>query len=161
MQLPGSIGSADVFDGVLGVMTEVMAKKISSEEETFSDLSLMIYHNNWLGGYSQILPFATVSPHFGAVKLGTHEIGQSRNSWVYLPRFLSEFGGSCSPWQAPLHSQHPGPNTRILVRSPGVFVGELGSVTLFSAFKVEGSYCALTCFCASADPCLHLTLLLI
>lgn len=58
VQLPGSIGAADVFDGVLGVMLEVAAKKISSEEETFSDLSLMIFHNNWMGGYSQILPFA-------------------------------------------------------------------------------------------------------
>ena len=62
VQLPGSIGAADVFDGVLGVMGEVAAKKISSEEETFSDLSLMIFHNNWLGGYAQILPFATVRP---------------------------------------------------------------------------------------------------
>lgn len=60
MQLPGSIGAADVFDGVLGVMTEVAAKKISSEEESFSNLSLMIFHNNWLGGYAQILPFAEV-----------------------------------------------------------------------------------------------------
>ena len=62
VQLPGSIGSADVFDGVLGVMTEVAAKKLSSEEETFRDLSLMIFHNNWLGGYAQILPFAMVRP---------------------------------------------------------------------------------------------------
>lgn len=60
VQLPASIETADVFDGVLGVMAEVAAKKISSEEETFSDFSLMIFHNNWLGGYAQIAPFAAV-----------------------------------------------------------------------------------------------------
>jgi hypothetical protein len=58
VQLPGSIKAADIFDGVLGVMTEVVAKKISSEEETFSGQSLMIFYNNWLGAYSQVAPFA-------------------------------------------------------------------------------------------------------
>jgi hypothetical protein len=74
VQLPGSIGAADVFDGVLGVMGEIAAKKISSEEETFSDLSLMIYHNNWLGGYSQILPFAKVRSTHGPFTLLCHAI---------------------------------------------------------------------------------------
>ena len=58
MQLPGSVASIDVFDGVIGVLTEVPAKKISSEEETWSGMSLMIFYNNWLGAYSQIAPFA-------------------------------------------------------------------------------------------------------
>jgi hypothetical protein len=58
MQLPGNIKSADIFDGVLGVLTEVVAKKISSEEEMYSGKSLMIFYNNWLGAYSQIAPFA-------------------------------------------------------------------------------------------------------
>lgn len=57
-QLPGSTASVDVFDGVIGVLTEVPAKKISSEEETWSGKSLMIFYNNWLGAYSQLAPFA-------------------------------------------------------------------------------------------------------
>ena len=58
MQLPGDVPAHDVFSGVIGVMTEVAAKKISSEEEALSHMSLMIFHNNWLGGYSQIAPYA-------------------------------------------------------------------------------------------------------
>lgn len=58
VQLPGSVDAADVFDGCIGVLTEVPAKKISSEEETWSGQSLMIFYNNWLGAYSQIAPFA-------------------------------------------------------------------------------------------------------
>lgn len=58
VQLPEAIPASDVFDGVVGVWTEVVAKKISSEEESWSDDSLMIYYNNWLGGFSQIAPFA-------------------------------------------------------------------------------------------------------
>ena len=63
MQLPGSLPAADLFDGVLGVLLEVAAKKISSEEETFSDLSLMIFHNNWMGGFAAVLPFAEEVRH--------------------------------------------------------------------------------------------------
>jgi iron uptake system EfeUOB component EfeO/EfeM len=58
MQLPGSTPTVKVFDGVIGVLTEIPAKKISSEEETWSGLSLMIFYNNWLGAHSQIAPFA-------------------------------------------------------------------------------------------------------
>ena len=46
------------FEGMIGLATEVPAKKISSEEETYSDQSLLIFQENWKGIYSQFEPFA-------------------------------------------------------------------------------------------------------
>ena len=46
------------FAGMIGLATEVPAKKISSEEETYSDQSLLIFQENWKGIYSQFEPFA-------------------------------------------------------------------------------------------------------
>jgi len=46
------------FDGMLALATEVAAKKISSEEETWSDQSLLIFRHNWIGVMSQFAPFA-------------------------------------------------------------------------------------------------------
>ena len=37
---------------------EVAAKKISSEEEAWSDQTLLIFKHNWIGAYSQFKPFA-------------------------------------------------------------------------------------------------------
>ncbi|MCC0176257.1 EfeM/EfeO family lipoprotein [Waterburya agarophytonicola K14] len=48
------------FEGMIGLATEIPAKKISSEEETYSDQSLLIFQENWKGIYSQFEPFATV-----------------------------------------------------------------------------------------------------
>lgn len=48
------------FEGMIGLATEVPAKKISSEEETWSDQSLLIFQENWNGIYSQFQPFAAV-----------------------------------------------------------------------------------------------------
>jgi hypothetical protein len=45
------------FEGVAGLATEVPSKKFSSEEETSSDLSLLIFYNNWKGILSQAYPF--------------------------------------------------------------------------------------------------------
>lgn len=54
------------FEGMIGLATEVPAKKISSEEETYSDQSLLIFQENWKGIYSQFEPFAaqleTIAP---------------------------------------------------------------------------------------------------
>ena len=47
------------FEGMIGLATEIPAKKISSEEETYSDQSLLIFQENWKGIYSQFEPFAT------------------------------------------------------------------------------------------------------
>lgn len=46
-----------IWDGILALAYEVPAKKISSEEETFSDLSMMIFRNNFQGIWSQAKPF--------------------------------------------------------------------------------------------------------
>jgi len=45
------------FDGMIALATEVPAKKISSEEETWSDQSLVIFKHNWIGIYSQFKPY--------------------------------------------------------------------------------------------------------
>nr|QOL01119.1 putative extracellular protein CSOL_045 [Pseudococcomyxa simplex] len=46
------------FAGMMALANEVGAKKVSSEEETWSKLSNLIFYNNWKGIYSQLLPFA-------------------------------------------------------------------------------------------------------
>lgn len=45
------------FEGMIGLATEVAAKKMSSEEETHSDQSVLIYANNFKGIESQAMPF--------------------------------------------------------------------------------------------------------
>jgi iron uptake system component EfeO len=45
------------FEGMIALATEVPAKKISSEEETWSDQSILIFQENWRGIYSQLEPF--------------------------------------------------------------------------------------------------------
>ncbi|MCS7063638.1 MAG: EfeM/EfeO family lipoprotein [Methylacidiphilales bacterium] len=49
--------SKRTFDGIISVANEVAAKKISSEEETFSDQTLLIFKHNWIGIHSQYKPF--------------------------------------------------------------------------------------------------------
>lgn len=48
------------FEGMIALATEIPAKKISSEEETWSDQSLLIFRENWNGIYSQFKPFTEV-----------------------------------------------------------------------------------------------------
>jgi len=43
------------------MQAQVASKKVSSEEETWSKLSQLIFYNNWKGIYSQLLPFAQLS----------------------------------------------------------------------------------------------------
>ncbi|ASC71780.1 Iron uptake system component EfeO [Halomicronema hongdechloris C2206] len=57
---PSNFNSSLNFEGIIGLATEIPAKKISSEEETWSDQSLLIFKNNWIGIYSQVQPFETV-----------------------------------------------------------------------------------------------------
>ena len=57
LQQRQNFDSPSHFEGMIGVATEVPAKKISSEEETWSDQSLLIFQENWKGIYSQIEPF--------------------------------------------------------------------------------------------------------
>lgn len=46
------------FEGMIALANEVAAKKISSEEETWSDQSLLIFDHNWQGIRSQFKPFS-------------------------------------------------------------------------------------------------------
>lgn len=45
------------FQGMISLATEIPAKKISSEEETWSDQSLLIFKHNWIGIHSQFKPY--------------------------------------------------------------------------------------------------------
>jgi iron uptake system component EfeO len=57
---PERFSATSHFDGMIALATEVAAKKISSEEETWSDQSLLIFRHNWIGVRSQVEPFASV-----------------------------------------------------------------------------------------------------
>lgn len=53
----GDVTVAQSLDGQLALAYELAAKKYSSEEETWSDASMMIFRHNWIGIYSQFAPF--------------------------------------------------------------------------------------------------------
>ncbi|KAK1866686.1 hypothetical protein I4F81_009202 [Pyropia yezoensis] len=55
---PGFVTAALTWDGILALAEEVPAKKISSEEETWSDLSLLIFRENAKGIATLYEPFA-------------------------------------------------------------------------------------------------------
>ena len=65
------------FEGMIGLATEVPAKKISSEEETWSDQSLLIFQENWKGIYSQLTPFLvkvqSIDPNIAAEAESTYQ----------------------------------------------------------------------------------------
>ena len=60
LNTPSNFNSTLSFDGMIGLAGEVAAKKICSEEEAWSDQSLLIFKNNYLGIFSQYLPFSSV-----------------------------------------------------------------------------------------------------
>jgi iron uptake system component EfeO len=57
---PKNFSASLNFKGMLSLATEVPAKKISSEEETWSDQSLLIFKHNWIGIHSQFEPYKAV-----------------------------------------------------------------------------------------------------
>ena len=63
-ELKTQLGELDRFDsegqfgGMYALTNEVAAKKVSSEEEAWSDQTLLIFKHNWIGAYSQFQPFA-------------------------------------------------------------------------------------------------------
>jgi iron uptake system component EfeO len=59
LQKTANFSASKHFDGMIGLANEVGAKKISSEEETWSDQSILIFRENWAGIYSQYQPFAS------------------------------------------------------------------------------------------------------
>jgi iron uptake system component EfeO len=62
------------FDGMIALANEVGAKKISSEEETWSDQSILIFKANWEGIYSQYRPFA---PAIAKINTKVNELVES------------------------------------------------------------------------------------
>ena len=48
------------FEGMVALTNEVAAKKVSSEEETWSDQSVLIFKHNWIGAQSQFAPFGAM-----------------------------------------------------------------------------------------------------
>ncbi len=54
---PQNFNSPLNYAGMLALAEEVPAKKISSEEETWSDQSILIFRHNWLGIQSQFDPY--------------------------------------------------------------------------------------------------------
>ncbi len=54
---PRNFNSALNFQGMLNLAEEVPSKKISSEEETWSDQSILIFRHNWIGIHSQFEPY--------------------------------------------------------------------------------------------------------
>jgi hypothetical protein len=50
------------FEGMIGLALEIGAKKISGEEEAFSDLSVLIFENNWKGIAAVYAPYAATAP---------------------------------------------------------------------------------------------------
>ena len=68
-ELKTQLGELDRFDaagqfgGMYALTNEVAAKKISSEEEAWSNQSLVIFRYNWIGAYSQFKPFEPLVAH--------------------------------------------------------------------------------------------------
>jgi iron uptake system component EfeO len=57
---PKNFNAALNFKGMLSLANEIPSKKISSEEETWSDQSLLIFKHNWIGIHSQFIPYKSV-----------------------------------------------------------------------------------------------------
>ena len=57
---PTRFSPEEQFGGMIALTTEVAAKKVSSEEETWSDQSVLIFKHNWIGVQSQFEPFGAM-----------------------------------------------------------------------------------------------------
>jgi iron uptake system EfeUOB component EfeO/EfeM len=57
LTVPSSFTAELTWGGMIGLAQEIVAKKLSGEEETYSGLSLLILHENWLGISSLYAPF--------------------------------------------------------------------------------------------------------
>ena len=55
---PDRFSAQGHFEGMIGLAEEIGSKKISSEEETWSDQSMLIFRSNIIGIYSQYKPFS-------------------------------------------------------------------------------------------------------
>jgi iron uptake system component EfeO len=74
LQKKQNFSASKHFDGMIALANEVGAKKISSEEETWSDQSILIFKANWEGIYSQYRPFA---PAIAKINTKVNELVES------------------------------------------------------------------------------------
>lgn len=84
----GNFDPVSHFEGMIGLANEVPTKKITSEEETFSGQSLLIFKQNWQGIYSQFEPFAPlVESRDGAIATEVSDAAEEAQSVVepYFP----------------------------------------------------------------------------
>jgi len=76
------------FEGMIGLVNEVPSKKITSEEETFSDQSLLMFKQNREAIYSQFEPFtSTTESHDEEVATSVKDLTEEALSIVapYVP----------------------------------------------------------------------------
>lgn len=73
-----------VFEGSVALAFEVPYKKVASEEETWSDLSLMIFRNNYQGVWSQISPF------FKTGKVSEETMAKAKMEYMKMQMILNE-----------------------------------------------------------------------
>jgi len=88
---PEAFNFANTWDGLIALAYEVPAKKISSEEETYSDLSILIYRENFKGINSQVR--LTAWPQMR--KVAPAEIFMHAQIFI-VPHRLNRFT-ACSP----------------------------------------------------------------
>jgi iron uptake system component EfeO len=74
LQKKQNFSASKHFDGMIALANEVGARKISSEEETWSDQSILIFKANWEGIYSQYRPFA---PAIAKINTKVNELVES------------------------------------------------------------------------------------
>lgn len=75
---------ADPWIGALALNIEVPAKKVASEEETWSDLSLMIFRNNFRGLWSQ------VEPYFSTEKASKDAVAEAKKRYKDVQDVLNK-----------------------------------------------------------------------
>jgi iron uptake system component EfeO len=89
------------FEGMIELSLEIASKKISGEEETFSDLSVLIFEKNWQGISVVYAPFAARSEVNGtSVGAAVQEIFMSQQELVERIKnasFPVAFEGSATP----------------------------------------------------------------
>jgi iron uptake system component EfeO len=81
---PKNFNSSLNYAGMLALAEEVPSKKISSEEETWSDQSILIFEHNWIGIQSQFEPYKSkLDPAIAA------EVDQAyKNAMATISEFL-------------------------------------------------------------------------
>jgi iron uptake system component EfeO len=88
---PSNFNFCSWWGGVIGLATEVSAKKISSEEETFSDESILIFANNFIGIREAAMPFVKVVEDASVAEAVLKALNASDASvapFVYTGEFL-------------------------------------------------------------------------